>query len=186
MQKARKKKMKKLKNSAFLIVIIISYGCSGIVPEDQSSTQMAIVATSDAYKSNLHQAQDAVSTEAASSLFSVTATYEARRMVISPPVEVTLVSHDETNQVLAGDTIAYITAYEKNHWSLPYDKRAELREMYDSELVYYLGDGETVLLIEYYDGFAKFQFLRNRYSKKTGDIGWVRVGNIKSFATYLP
>ena len=100
------------------------------------------------------------------------------------PVEVVLISHEPTNFVLAADTIEYLEDYEKYDKSLPYEERAQLRKIYDANYVYYLHNGETVLLLEYYDGFAKFQFLHNRYSKKTGDIGWVRVTNIKKFATY--
>ena len=177
--------MKKFFGSMLIVLSIALVGnaCTPS-PAERSAIQTAIISTSDARKLDLRQTQDVVSTEHAKKIAGATATYEAKRVIISPSVEVVLVSHESTNLVLAGDTIEYLVAYEENHWSLPYEKRSQLRKMYRDEYVYYFYGGETVLLLEYYEGFAKFQFLSNRHSKTVGDIGWVRVTNIKAFATY--
>ena len=178
--------MKKFINSVFttLSIALVVVACAPS-PVEQSATQTAIISTSDATKLGLQQTKVAVSTEYAVGTTVAIATYEAERVLIAPPVNVILISHEPTNFILAGDTIEYLEDYEKYDRDLPYEKRAQLRKIYDKNYVYYLLDGETVLLLEYYNGFAKFQFLNNRYSKKTGDIGWVRVTNIKAFATYI-
>lgn len=102
-------------------------------------------------------------------------------IVFNPPVEVELISKTELDFLLAGDTASYLMAYEKNDWSLPYDERVKLRQMYDKGYVYYIWSGTKVLLLEADSTFAKIKLIENVSDKKAGSIAWIRKDNIKSF-----
>lgn len=103
------------------------------------------------------------------------------RIVFNPPVRPELISDNEHGLILAGDTISYLIDYERYHWKLPYEERAELNKIYDKGYAYYITDIANILLLEIDGDFAKIQLLDSPSGKKPGTIGWIRVSNIKSY-----
>jgi len=101
-------------------------------------------------------------------------------MILTLPVEITLVSGSQLDFLVAAETTNDLLQYEVySHWHCSCNEKAIAQKLLENKLVYFLDADTPALLIEAAFGYARVKLLTYVAGKKPGDICWVHRSSVK-------